>query len=70
MTEMVAAARGDAKAAFEEFRNHIAGEWVAARGGRTFDDVNPADTREIVARFPASTGEDAQAAVDAAAAAF
>jgi acyl-CoA reductase-like NAD-dependent aldehyde dehydrogenase len=70
MSETVEAARGEAKAAVEEFRNHIAGEWVAARGGLTFDDVNPADTREIVARFPASTREDAQAAVDAAAAAF
>jgi acyl-CoA reductase-like NAD-dependent aldehyde dehydrogenase len=70
MSELVAAARGNAGAAVEEFRNHIAGEWVAARGGRTFDDVNPADTREVVARFPASTPEDARAAVEAAAAAF
>jgi alpha-ketoglutaric semialdehyde dehydrogenase len=54
----------------EEFRNHIGGEWVASIGGRTFDDVNPADTRDIVGRFPASTPQDAKAAVDAAAAAF
>ncbi|HWH40989.1 MAG TPA: aldehyde dehydrogenase family protein [Usitatibacter sp.] len=70
MSETIDAARGEAKAAVEEFRNHIAGDWVPSRSGRTFDDVNPADTREIVARFPASTREDAQAAVDAAAAAF
>ncbi len=54
----------------EEFRNHIGGEWVASRTGRTFDDVNPADTRDVVGRFAASSKEDAQAAVDAAAAAF
>ena len=54
----------------EEFCNHIGGEWVASRNGATFDDVNPADTREIVGRFAASTPADAQAAVDAAAAAF
>jgi aldehyde dehydrogenase (NAD+) len=54
----------------EEFRNHINGEWVASRTKKTFDDVNPADTREIVGRFQASSKEDAKAAVDAAAAAF
>ncbi|MEO8654632.1 MAG: aldehyde dehydrogenase family protein [Ramlibacter sp.] len=54
----------------EEFRNHIGGEWAAAVGGKTFDNVNPADTRDIVGRFQASTSADALAAVDAAAAAF
>ena len=54
----------------EEFQNHIGGEWTAAFGRKTFDDVNPADTREIVGRFQASSSEDAQAAVDAAALAF
>src|SRR5205814_1382694 len=54
----------------EEFRNHIDGEWVASRTSRTFDDVNPADTRDIVARFQASSKEDAKAPADAAAAAF
>jgi aldehyde dehydrogenase (NAD+) len=54
----------------EEFRNHIGGEWSAAIGRKTFDDVNPADTRDIVGRFQASAREDARAAVEAAAAAF
>ena len=54
----------------EEFRNHIGGEWTASVGGKTFDNVNPADTRDIVGRFQASTSADALAAVDAAAAAF
>ncbi len=54
----------------EEYRNLIGGEWTPSGSGRTFDDVNPADTREIVARFPASTAADARAAVEAAAAAF
>jgi aldehyde dehydrogenase (NAD+) len=58
------------KARVEEYRNLIGGEWTAAGGGRTFDDINPADVREVVARFPASTATDARAAVDAAAAAF
>lgn len=54
----------------EEFRNHIGGEWTAAVGRKTFDDVNPADTRDIVGRFQASSSADAQAAVDAAALSF
>jgi aldehyde dehydrogenase (NAD+) len=54
----------------EEFHNYINGEWVRSRSGRTFDDINPADTREIVGRFQASTKEDAADAVAAAAAAF
>jgi alpha-ketoglutaric semialdehyde dehydrogenase len=54
----------------EEYRNHVAGEWTACAAGRTFDNVNPADTRDIVGRFQASSREDAQAAVEAAAQAF
>ncbi|WBY01190.1 aldehyde dehydrogenase family protein [Ramlibacter tataouinensis] len=50
--------------------NYIQGEWVAGLDGATFDDLNPADARECVARFPASTARDAEAAVAAAAAAF
>jgi alpha-ketoglutaric semialdehyde dehydrogenase len=58
------------KARIEEFRNLVGGEWTAASTARTFDDVNPADTREVVARFQASSAADARAAVDAAAEAF
>jgi aldehyde dehydrogenase (NAD+) len=54
----------------EEFFNHINGEWVRSRSARTFDNTNPADTRECVGRFQASASADAEAAVSAAAAAF
>ena len=53
-----------------EFKNHIAGEWMASHTGRTFADVNPADTRDIVGRFQASDETDARAAVEAASQAF
>jgi acyl-CoA reductase-like NAD-dependent aldehyde dehydrogenase len=53
-----------------EFLNHINGAWVSSEGGQTFEDINPADTRDIVGRFQASTSVDAQSAVDAAAHAF
>jgi acyl-CoA reductase-like NAD-dependent aldehyde dehydrogenase len=54
----------------QEFLNHIQGEWVRARAGRTFDNTNPHDTRETLGRFQASGPADAEAAVAAAANAF
>ena len=33
------------------FKNFIDGEWVGSTSGQTFEDRNPADTREVVARF-------------------
>jgi acyl-CoA reductase-like NAD-dependent aldehyde dehydrogenase len=54
----------------ESFKSHIGGEWTAASNGGWLDNVNPADTNDIVGRFPASTSNDAEAAVRAAAAAF
>ena len=54
----------------EEYRNYIAGEWVAPSTGNYIENRNPADTRELVGRFPASNSEDVDRAVSAAAAAF
>ena len=48
----------------------INGEWVAAQSGRTYQNVNPADTREVVAEYPLSDQADAVAAIDAAKRAF
>jgi aldehyde dehydrogenase (NAD+) len=56
--------------AVEEYCNLIGGEWVRSAGGRTFDDLNPADTRDVAGRFQASIASDARDAVAAAAAAF
>jgi acyl-CoA reductase-like NAD-dependent aldehyde dehydrogenase len=52
------------------FKNFIDGEWVASRTGETFNNLNPADTREIVGVFQKSGKEDVDAAVDAAKRAF
>lgn len=52
------------------YQNLIAGEWVNAADGRTFENTNPADGREKVARYPASGRGEARQALDAAAAAF
>jgi acyl-CoA reductase-like NAD-dependent aldehyde dehydrogenase len=52
-----------------EARQFIAGEWVDAEGGGTFDDLDPF-TGETVARVAAGTRADAARAVTAAADAF
>jgi len=54
----------------EQHLNYIGGEWVAPTSGNYLDNHNPADTRELVGRFPASNSEDAGRAVDVAADAF
>ncbi len=54
----------------EEFRNYIDGEWIRGAPNKTFDNINPDDTRDIVGRFQASCAADARAAVEAMAAAF
>jgi len=46
------------------FKNFIGGQWVAPASGEYFDNVNPADTRDIVGRFPKSGAADVQAAVE------
>jgi aldehyde dehydrogenase (NAD+) len=59
-----------ARTQIEEFKNHIDGKWSASQTGEQFDDINPADTNDIVGRFPASSAADAEAAVRAASSAF
>ena len=54
----------------EQYLNYIGGEWVAPKSGSYHDNRNPADTRELVGRFPASNSEDVDRAVDIAAEAF
>src|SRR4026207_1053614 len=64
------AARNAARAAVKTYQNYINGEWVASQSGEMFENINPADTRDIVGRFPLSTSEDLNAAVNAAQNAF
>src|SRR5688500_4657241 len=49
-----------------EFRNFIAGAWVPASSGETFDNVNPADTSDVIGTFPLSNSEDVARAVASA----
>jgi acyl-CoA reductase-like NAD-dependent aldehyde dehydrogenase len=47
------------------FRNFIGGEWIDAKGGETFESVNPA-TGEVLGSFPRSSAADVDRAVAAA----
>jgi aldehyde dehydrogenase (NAD+) len=52
------------------YHNYINGRWTPSASGETFENVNPADTRECIGRFPLSNKEDVDAAVEAARNAF
>jgi acyl-CoA reductase-like NAD-dependent aldehyde dehydrogenase len=52
------------------FKNFIDGEWVESSSGETFENRNPADTRDLVGIFQKSNKADVNAAVDAAKRAF
>src|ERR1051326_203789 len=48
------------------YKNYINGEWVASASGKTFDDVNPANSDDHIGTFQESNADDVRAAVDAA----
>ena len=49
-----------------DFKNFIAGEWVAPSSGEYFDNINPADTSDIIGHFPLSSDADVDRAVRSA----
>src|SRR5437588_20611 len=52
------------------YKNLIGGEWVSSRSGQTFENLNPADTRDVVGVFQRSDKRDVDDAVAAARKAF
>jgi aldehyde dehydrogenase (NAD+) len=52
------------------YKNLIGGEWVESRSGQTFENLNPANFKDVVGIFPRSNKEDVNAAVEAARKAF
>jgi 2,5-dioxopentanoate dehydrogenase len=48
------------------FKNYIAGEWVDSSSGETFENHNPADTKDAIGTFPAATKADVERAIEAA----
>jgi len=51
----------------EIFRNYVAGEWVECQSKKTFRNINPANTDEVVGEFQSSAAEDTLKACEAAA---
>jgi alpha-ketoglutaric semialdehyde dehydrogenase len=47
-------------------KNFIAGQWIESAGGKTFENINPADTNDRIGAFQHSNAEDVGAAVTAA----
>jgi alpha-ketoglutaric semialdehyde dehydrogenase len=64
------AGKGAPRASAKTYHNYIGGKWVRSASGETFENVNPADKRDVIGRFPLSTSEDVNAAVNAAQEAF
>lgn len=54
----------------EQFKNYINGQWVAARSGETFPNINPANNDDIIGEFALSGQQDVNDAVAAAKEAF
>ena len=52
------------------YQNFIGGRWLASSSGEWIENRNPADTRDLVGRFPRSTESDVDKAVAAAKEAF
>ncbi len=59
-------AKNSNKTKIQTYKNYIGGEWVKSASGEYFENLNPADTTDVVGRFPKSTKEDVDAAVAAA----
>jgi acyl-CoA reductase-like NAD-dependent aldehyde dehydrogenase len=48
------------------FKNFIAGKWSPPCNGEYFDNINPADTSDVIGQFPRSGRKDAERAIESA----
>src|SRR6266545_1512625 len=62
--------RAPARASLKTYSNYISGKWVQSESGEVFENINPADTEDVIGRFPLSTSDDVNAAVNAAQSAY
>jgi methylmalonic acid semialdehyde dehydrogenase len=54
----------------DTYRNFIGGKWIESTSSRTVENINPADTDDVIGSVRQATREEAKQAVEAAAAAF
>src|SRR2546423_3954510 len=59
-----------ARASVKTYSNYIGGKWIQSESGEVFENINPANTEDVIGRFPLSTGDDVNTAVNAAQQAF
>ncbi|MGH7565937.1 MAG: aldehyde dehydrogenase family protein, partial [Gemmatimonadota bacterium] len=50
----------------ERFQSFIAGKWTDAETGASYANINPADTDDVIGRFPACGPVDVERAVESA----
>jgi alpha-ketoglutaric semialdehyde dehydrogenase len=50
----------------KSFKNFVAGKWVDASSGATFENRNPADWKDVIGTFPRSGSDDVEKAVESA----
>ena len=62
--------RASSRASVKTYNNYIGGKWVPSESGEVFENINPADTDDVIGRFQLSTSDDVNAAVNAAQSAF
>ena len=63
-------ANNDVRTRVNAYHNYIGGRWLPSESGEWSENRNPADTRDVIGRFPLSTTDDVDQAVDAAREAF
>lgn len=69
-TDMMSVPRLGESTQTRVFKNFIDGEWVQSDSGESFENRNPADTRDVVGIFQKSGKADVDAAIEAAKHAF
>src|SRR5437868_14892131 len=69
MSQTMTSERGQRTQA-KTYKNYTAGRWVESKSGRTFTSNNPAHKGEVLCVMHGSTGDDVNAAMQAAAWAF
>ena len=52
------------------YRNFINGDWIESNSSKTVDNINPADTNDVLGTVVQATRDEARAAVEAASEAF
>ena len=58
--------RAASRPSVKSYQNYIGGKWVPSESGEVSENINPADTQDIIGRFPLSTPQDVNNAVNAA----